>query len=70
MTPEQTAIIDAAIDIVVFSKTHEWPPKFSPEFFEFADKLNQLEGAVNTMYPKFGSNITARTKPTSTNNVI
>ncbi len=54
---KEALIIDAAFDVAVFSKTNTWPKESSPEFFEFAEKLNRLATAINARYPSFNSNI-------------
>ena len=51
------AIIDAAVDVAVFSKTNLWPAESSPEFFEFARRLDVLATAINRRYPHFNANI-------------
>jgi len=61
MDPKITAIIDAAVEVATFSKTHEWPQNHSPEFSDFANKLDRLATAINAQYPSFNRNIqTAR----------
>lgn len=51
------AVIDAAVEVAVFSKTHEWPKEGSPEFFEFAQKLDNLATGINRVFPRFNANI-------------
>jgi hypothetical protein len=65
MTTKQLAIIDAAIEVAVFSKTHNWPEIYSKEFFELTDKLNQLEIAINAEYPNFNRNVASGKANTS-----
>lgn len=60
MTEKQQAIIDAAVEVATFSKTHEWPQNHSPEFFDFANKLDRLATAINAEYPAFNRNIAAQ----------
>lgn len=59
MTSKQIAIIDSAIEVAVFSKTHDWPEQDSKEFFEFAEMLNRLATAINAEYPNFNRNVAA-----------
>lgn len=47
-----TEIDDAAVDVVVFAKTHDWPKENTPEFFEFAEMITRLECAIRNKYPK------------------
>lgn len=57
MDPKIEAIVDAAFDVAVFSKTNSWPAEGSPEFFAFADKLDRLATALNAAYPGFNRNV-------------
>lgn len=57
MDDKTTAIIDAAVEVATYSKTHEWPQNHSPEFFEFSNKLDRLATAINAAYPSFNRNI-------------
>lgn len=57
---KELSIIDAAVEVATFSKTHEWPQNHSPEFFDFANKLDRLATAINAFYPSFNSNIANR----------
>jgi hypothetical protein len=50
-------IEDAAVLVATFSKTHEWPSFGTPEFFEFAQKLDVLSTAITAKYPSFNRNI-------------
>jgi len=56
-------IEDAAVAVATFSKTHEWPKEGSPEFFKFAQLLDNLATAINAKYPEFNRNIQYRTIP-------
>lgn len=51
MDEKTIAIIDAAVEVAHFSKTHEWPKEGSPEFFEFAQKLDVLATAITARFP-------------------
>jgi hypothetical protein len=57
MEPNTTPIVDAAFDVAVFSKLHAWPVEGSPEFFEFAQKLDRLACAIQAAYPMFNRNV-------------
>jgi hypothetical protein len=57
MTPKEQAIIDAAVEVSVFSKTHSYPAEGTPDFFEFAQKLDVLATAINAAYPSFNRNV-------------
>ncbi len=66
MTTKEQSIIDAAIDVAVFSKTHTWPTEGSPDFFLFAQLLDVLATAINAQLPTFNRNIAngaAKTNP-------
>lgn len=56
MTDEEQAVINAAIKVVSFSKTNEWPIEFSDKFFEFSGLLNNLNNKINKLYPSFERN--------------
>lgn len=56
-TKGQLAIIDAAVAVATFSKTHEWPQNNSPEFFDFSNQLDRMATAINAAYPSFNHNI-------------
>lgn len=45
------------MEVAVFSSTHTWPAENSPEYFEFAEKLNRLGSFLNAAYPAFGRNV-------------
>lgn len=62
MTPQEQAIIDAACEVATFSSTHIWPAENSPEYFEFAEKLNLLGSLINARYPSFQRNVAASVK--------
>lgn len=57
MTSQQLAIIDAAIEVAVFSRTHEYPDWGTPECFAFSTKLDALSSAIQSEYPNFNRNI-------------
>jgi len=57
MDPKTIAIIDAAVEVAHFSKSHAWPVENSPEFFEFAQKLDALATAITARFPAFQGNI-------------
>jgi hypothetical protein len=57
MTPKQQAIIDAACEVAVFSKTNAYPQEGTPLFFDFAQKLDALATAINAEYPNFNRNV-------------
>lgn len=57
MTSQQLQIIDAAIEVATFSRTHTWPKERSPEFHAFAQKLDALSTAIQKEYPKFNRNV-------------
>lgn len=52
-------IIDAAVEVAVFSKTHEWPKEMSPDFFKFAQLLDDLATKIQARYPEFNKNVRA-----------
>lgn len=60
MSPSQQAIIDAACEVAIFSKTHAYPSEGTPEFFEFAQLLDRLATAINAECPVFNRNIQNR----------
>lgn len=60
---DTSKIVDAACEVATFSKTHEWPAFASPEFFEFAKRLDALATAINTNYPGFNINIQKAKQP-------
>lgn len=57
MDEKTIAIVDAAIEVAHFSKTHEFPKEGSPEFFEFAQKLDVLATAITARFPAFQRNV-------------
>lgn len=57
MTTNQQEIIDAAFEVAVFSKTHEWPQFASTEFFEFSQKLDRLHTVLSCEFPAMNRNI-------------
>jgi len=57
MDEKTIAIVDAAIDVAHFSKTHAYPAEGTPEFFEFAQKLDALSNAIVARFPAFQRNI-------------
>lgn len=57
MNTHDRAVIDAAVEVATFSKTHEWPKEGSPEFFELAQMLDRLATHINAAYPGFNANI-------------
>lgn len=59
MTSAEQAIIDAAIEVSVFSKTQPYPSGGTPKFFAFAQKLDALATAINAAYPNFNHNVAA-----------
>ena len=60
MSTKEQAIIDAAVAVSVFSKTHAYPTEGAPEWFEFAAKLDALATAINAAFPHFNHNIAAK----------
>ena len=62
MTSKEQAIIDAAMEVAVFSSTHAWPSENSPAYFEFAQKLDRLGSMLNAVYPAFRRNVAASVK--------
>lgn len=61
-------IIDAAVLVAIFSKTHTWPAEGSPEFSEFAQLLDSLATEINRVYPSFNSNIAKQRNTTAHGN--
>ncbi len=57
MNDQTIAIIDAAVEVAHFSKTHAWPSEGTPEFFEFANKLDALATAITARFPAFQRNV-------------
>lgn len=55
-------IIDAAVNVAIFAKTHNWPAEASPEFFEFANLLDKMSTEINRVYPSFHANIARQRK--------
>lgn len=51
MNEQEQKIIDAAISVSLFSRTHDWPREFSPEWFEYAHKLDLLATELAKLYP-------------------
>lgn len=49
--PNLMPIVDAAVDVSVFAKNHDFPQPLTSEFFEFTDKLHKLEVAIRAAYP-------------------
>lgn len=56
MSKEQ-GIIDAAVEVAVFSKRNSYPREGTPEFFEYAEKLDALCTAIGAVYPSFNRNV-------------
>jgi hypothetical protein len=50
-------IVDAAVDVAVFSRTHGYPESGTPDFFRFAELLDKLSTEIAKQYPAFSSNI-------------
>lgn len=57
-------IIDAAVEVAVFSKSHTWPQFGSPDFFAFAQLLDDLAAKIQARYPEFNKNVAAAVNPT------
>lgn len=57
MTTDQQEIIDAAIDVAIFSKTNEYPKPGTPAFFLFTDKLDRLATKISNAYRVFNRNV-------------
>ena len=57
MDEKTIAIIDAAVEVAHFSKTHAYPEEGTPDFFEFAQKLDALSTAITARFPAFQRNV-------------
>lgn len=64
MTPAEQSIVNAAVEVSIFSKTHAYPAEGTPGFFEFAHKLDALATAINAAYPHFNHNVAATAQRT------
>ena len=40
------SVVDAALELLLWTKVHEYPQEKSDEFFEFVSKLDQLETSL------------------------
>ena len=54
---EKLAVIDAALEVLAFVKTHEYPTCPSTSFFKYQALLNNLEVKVSRAYPQFIPNL-------------
>ncbi len=57
MDEKTIAIVDAAVEVAYFSKTHAYPKEGTRDFFDFAEKLDALATAITARFPAFQRNI-------------
>lgn len=59
-TQKLMKVLESAFDVAYFSKINTYPKEGTPEFFEFAQKLDVLATSINSAYPSFNKNIQNR----------